>query len=162
MLIRLALVANCVIDSLLANLTVHTHHVQDDQIHCTIQPPWNALIESDKIRLQLVHTVGTNALLLNEGNDASFLQNLSHVLEHSIVCCQMRPPSEPRVAKHPIGCVPVRNNMDWHAGLKTEKSHPGVIRELKLQLKKKAKQHHGRERDELLRLRCPRREWADT
>ena len=102
MLITQALVADCVSDSVLPNLTACAHHMRDDKVHHTIQPPWNALIESDKILLPLVSTNGTNATLLDEGLDAIHLQNLCHVLEHSIVSCQTRPPSEPRVAKCPI------------------------------------------------------------
>ena len=65
--------------------------MQDDKIHRTIQPPWNALNESDQIRLPPVCTNGADVLLLNEGLDISFLQNLHYVLEHSIVCSQARP-----------------------------------------------------------------------
>ena len=80
---------------------------------------YDPLIESDKIRLLPVLTNGTNVTLLDEGLYASFLQNLLHMLGHSIVCCQMRSPCEPRVAKHPIGCITFRDNMDRHARVKT-------------------------------------------
>ena len=110
----------------------------DHKIHCTIQPPLNTLIESDQILLLLVCTNGADVPLLDEGLDTSFLQNLRDVLEHSIVCSQACPPREPRVAEHLVYRKPVRNNVDWHARLKTKKGHAGMIRELELRLKKEA------------------------
>ena len=64
----------------------------DDKIHRTIQPPLNALTESDKILLPPVCTSGADIPLLDEGLDTSFLQNLCYVLEHSIVRSQARLP----------------------------------------------------------------------
>ena len=138
MLITPVLVSNGVLDSILAHPAIRAHHMRDHKIHCTIPPPRNALIERDQIRLQPVCTNGVDVPLLNEGLDTSFLQDLSNVLEHSIVYSQACPPREPRVAKRLIDRKPVRNNVDRHARLKTKKGHAGMIRELELWLKKEA------------------------
>ena len=73
----------------------------------------------DQIRLPPVCTNGADVLLLNEGLDTSFQQNLSDVLELSIVCSQGCPLREPRVAKSLVDRWLVRNNVDRHARLKT-------------------------------------------
>jgi len=137
-LITPVLVSNRVPDSILAHPAIRAHHMRDHKIHRTIQPPRNALIESDQIRLSPVCTNGADVPLLNEGLDTSFLQNLRNVLEYSIVCSQACPPREPRVAKRLVDRKPVRNNVDRHARLKTKKGHAGMIRELELRLKKEA------------------------
>ena len=99
MLIAPVLVAYGVLNLILAHLAIRAHHMLDHKIHRTIQPPWNALIESDQIWLLPVCTNGADVQLLDEGLDPSFVQNLRDVLEHSIVRSQARPPREPRVAE---------------------------------------------------------------
>ena len=78
-LILPVLVTDCVFDSILAHPAICAHHTLDDKIRCTIQPPQNALIESDQIRLLPVCTNGADVPLLNEGLDTSrrFLQEAS-------------------------------------------------------------------------------------
>ena len=97
MLITLILVTYGVLNSILTHPAIRAHHMLDDKIHRTIQPPLNALTESDKILLPPVCTNGADVPLLDEGLDTSFLQISTMCLSTALCVAKRVSPASHRL-----------------------------------------------------------------